>query len=136
MITIGILGAGQLGKMLAEAATKLGFKTHVFAPDADPIAANVATHFTAAEYTDAAKLRTFADSVDVITLEFENVPVAPLKQLLSSPRMRGSILKMDPRVKPEDDNYFICPSPVVLEVCQHRVKEKTLAQRLGIKTAP
>lgn len=114
MKTIGILGAGQLGKMLAEAANKLGFETHVFAPDTDPIAANVATHFTKAEYTDLPALQKFADSVDIITLEFENVPVEPLKTLCTP----------------------IFPSPSVLEISQHRVREKTLAQSLGIGTAP
>lgn len=100
--------------MLAQAAAKLGFETHVYAPDADPIAANVATHFTPADYTDHAALQRFADSVDVITLEFENVPVAPLRTLETP----------------------VCPSPAVLEVTQHRVKEKTLARSLGIGTAP
>jgi len=114
MKTIGILGAGQLGKMLAEAAGRLGFATHVFAPDADPIAASVATHFTHAEYTDLEALQKFAASVDVITLEFENVPVGPLMAL----------------------KIPIHPSPKVLEISQHRVREKTLAQSLGIHTAP
>ncbi len=114
MRTIGILGAGQLGKMLTEAANKLGFTTHIFAPDSDPIAASVATHFTKADYTDLPALQKFAASVDVITLEFENVPVAPLKEI-STP---------------------IYPSPSVLEVSQHRVREKTLAGSLGIGTAP
>lgn len=112
--TIGILGAGQLGKMLAEAAKKLGFKTHVFAPDADPIAAIVADHFTHAEYTNIEALQQFAASVDVITLEFENVPVAPIKTLTTP----------------------VFPGAHVLEVSQHRVKEKQLAQSLGIGTAP
>lgn len=111
---IGILGAGQLGKMLAEAATKLGHETHVFAPDEDPIAASVSTRFTKGDYTDLAALKAFSESVDVITLEFENVPVAPLK-MLKTP---------------------ICPSPAVLEVTQHRVREKSLAQTLGTGTAP
>lgn len=114
MKTIGILGAGQLGKMLCEAAGQLGFETHVFAPDADPIAAAVATRFTSADYTDYAALTTFAGSVDVITLEFENVPVPPLQSLTTR----------------------VCPSPSVLEITQHRVQEKTLAKRLGIGTAP
>lgn len=112
--TIGILGAGQLGKMLAEAAAKLGFRTHVYAPDPDPIAASVATQFTAGAYEDLDKLKAFAASVDVITLEFENIPTAPLKKIASP----------------------ICPGMHVLEVSQHRVKEKQLAQSLGIGTAP
>ncbi len=114
MKTIGILGAGQLGKMLAEAASRLGFETHVFAPDADPIAAAVATRFTHADYHDIEALQAFAKAVDVITLEFENVPVVPL-QTLAAP---------------------VCPSPAVLAVTQHRIKEKNLARSLGIGTAP
>lgn len=114
MKRIGILGAGQLGKMLCEAAIKLGFETHVFAPDEDPIAANVSTYYTKADYTDLAALQRFAGSVDVITLEFENVPVAPLKTLTTP----------------------VYPSPLVLEVSQHRIKEKILAKSLAIGTAP
>ncbi len=112
--TIGILGAGQLGKMLCEAAKKLGFETHVFAPDEDPIAASVATHFTQANYTDLPALQKWAASVDVITLEFENVPVAPLLTLTTP----------------------IYPSPQLLETSQHRLREKTLANNLAIATAP
>lgn len=112
--TIGILGAGQLGKMLAEAARELGYKTHIYAPDADPIAASVADYFTKAEYTDIAALQAFANSVEVITLEFENVPVEPLKTLTTP----------------------IHPSVAVLELSQHRVREKMLATSLGIATAP
>ena len=114
MKTIGILGAGQLGKMLAEAATKLGFETHVYAPDEDPIAAPVATRFTQGSYDDAAALEKFAESVDIITLEFENVPVGPLKNLKTP----------------------ICPGVQVLEVSQHRIHEKELARSLGMVTAP
>lgn len=114
MKTIGILGAGQLGKMLAEAATKLGFKTYVYAPDSDPIAASVATRFSQKEYHDLHALRNFATIVDVITLEFENVPVEPLQKI----------------------STHIRPSPAVLEVTQHRIREKTLARDLGIGTAP
>lgn len=114
MTTIGILGAGQLGKMLAEAANKLGYKTHIFAPDADPIAASVSHQFTHADYTDEPSLATFAANVDVITLEFENVPVAPLLALQTP----------------------IHPSPALLEVSQHRLREKNLARKLHIGTAP
>ena len=112
--TVGILGAGQLGKMLAEAASELGFKTHIFAPDEDPIAASVATQFTKANYTDLDALQAFAKSVDVITLEFENVPVGPLRTLATP----------------------VYPSPGILAISQHRVEEKTLARELGIATAP
>jgi 5-(carboxyamino)imidazole ribonucleotide synthase len=113
MTTIGILGAGQLGKMLAESALKLGYTPHLFAPDTDPLIPEGALH-TKADYTDIEALRTFADLVDVITLEFENVPVAYLKEITTP----------------------IYPSPSVLEISQHRMKEKTLARDLGIGTAP
>jgi len=71
---IGILGGGQLGKMLAQAAAKLGFKAHVFAPDEDAPAACVAAHYVKADYTDAAALADFAEGVDVLTYEFESIP--------------------------------------------------------------
>jgi len=100
--------------MLAQAATTLGYKTHVYAPDEDPIAAAVSTRFTKADYNDRDALQNFASSVDVITLEFENVPTAPLAALKTP----------------------ICPGVQALEVSQHRVKEKTLARSLGIGTAP
>ena len=108
--TIGILGSGQLGKMLAEAAGKLGFNVIAYAPDSDPLVKNTIK----GSYSDLAALQEFAKNVDIITLEFENVPVAPLKTL-STP---------------------IYPGVHVLEISQHRVKEKTLANGLGIKTAP
>ena len=110
---IGILGAGQLGKMLAEAATRLGFKTHVFAPDLDPIAAQASTYYTKGDYNDRAALKKFADDVDVITLEFENVPVGPLKPLFTP----------------------VYPSDSVLEISQHRISEKRLARSLSIGAA-
>ncbi len=79
--TIGIIGGGQLGKMLAIAAVRLGYKCHVFAPDADPCAAAVAAHFTRAAYSDVDALRAFAAAVDIATYEFENVPASSLEVL-------------------------------------------------------
>ncbi len=76
--TIGIIGGGQLGKMLAVAGAQLGYKCHVFAPDADPCAAAVAAQFTRADYSDADALRAFAEGVDVATYEFENIPASSL----------------------------------------------------------
>jgi 5-(carboxyamino)imidazole ribonucleotide synthase len=77
--TIGIIGGGQLGKMLAVAAAQLGYKCHIFEPGQAPCAADVAAYFTRADYADTAALRSFADSVDVATYEFENVPAASLE---------------------------------------------------------
>ena len=82
--TIGILGSGQLGRMLAlEAAARLGFKCHVFAPDRTSPAFDVVQQATFADYTDTAALDRFADNVDVVTYEFENVPA---EAALFSPR--------------------------------------------------
>jgi len=76
---IGILGGGQLGKMLAQAAAKLGFRAHVFAPDDDAPAAHVAAHHVKAAYEDAEALTAFARGVDVLTYEFESIPADSLK---------------------------------------------------------
>ena len=79
--TIGIIGGGQLGRMLSMAAAELGYDCHVFAPDADPPAARVAARATRAAYDDFAALRGFADAVDVATYEFENLPAEALAEL-------------------------------------------------------
>ena len=79
--TIGILGGGQLGRMLSVAAARLGYKTHIFEPSANPPAADVAHAVTTAPYDDIAALQAFAASVDVITYEFENIPTAALDAL-------------------------------------------------------
>jgi 5-(carboxyamino)imidazole ribonucleotide synthase len=76
---IGILGGGQLGKMLAQAAAKLGFRAHVFAPDDDAPAAHVAAHYVKASYEDAEALTAFARGVDVLTYEFESIPADSLQ---------------------------------------------------------
>ena len=76
--TIGILGGGQLGRMLSVAAARLGFKTHIFEPGANPPAGDVAHAVTTAPYEDAAALAAFAAACDVVTFEFENVPTAAL----------------------------------------------------------
>ncbi len=78
---IGILGGGQLGRMLALAAAQLGYKCHVFDPAEAPPAAAVAAQFTRADFTDRAALEAFGRAVDVATYEFENLPVAPLEVL-------------------------------------------------------
>ena len=72
--TIGILGGGQLGRMLAMAAARLGLRCQVFSPDPDSPAFDVVSNATCAEYADVEALELFANDVDVITYEFENVP--------------------------------------------------------------
>jgi 5-(carboxyamino)imidazole ribonucleotide synthase len=76
---IGILGGGQLGKMLVQAAAKLGFRAHVFAPDDDAPAARVAAHYVKADYADSDALAEFAAGADVVTYEFENIPADSLR---------------------------------------------------------
>ncbi|MCA3544638.1 MAG: 5-(carboxyamino)imidazole ribonucleotide synthase, partial [Rhodobacter sp.] len=78
---IGILGGGQLGRMLSVAAARLGYRTHVYEPGTAPPAADVAHAVTTADYGDAAALAAFAGAVDVVTYEFENVPTAALDLL-------------------------------------------------------
>jgi len=81
--TIGIIGGGQLGKMLAVAAAQLGYRCHIFDPGEAPCAAGVASSFTRADYSDVEALSRFADAVDVATYEFENVPAASLDVIAS-----------------------------------------------------
>ncbi|AQS48380.1 5-(carboxyamino)imidazole ribonucleotide synthase [Thioclava nitratireducens] len=113
---IGILGGGQLGRMLSVAASRLGYKTHIFEPGANPPAGDVAHAVTTAPYEDEAALRAFAEAVDVITYEFENVPTSALDLLES--------------LKP------IRPSRKALAVSQDRLVEKAFLNDLGLATAP
>ena len=113
--TIGILGGGQLGRMMAMAAAQLGYHVHVFAPERDSVAAEVAAKFTCASWHDSGALIEFARECDVITYEFENVPVAPLAAL---PQER------------------LAPSPRALEVAQDRVREKRFIEEAGGRPAP
>ncbi|MEK9936603.1 MAG: 5-(carboxyamino)imidazole ribonucleotide synthase [Rhodobiaceae bacterium] len=112
---IGILGGGQLGRMLAIAAAQLGLQTHVFAPDADASpAGQVATLATTADYDDVEALRRFAASVDAVTSEFENVPAATMEVI--------------------DASCLASPGAAALRAAQHRIAEKSLAAELGIAT--
>ena len=83
---IGILGGGQLGRMMALAAAQLGYRCHIFDPHERPCAAEVASLFTRASFDDEVALRGFADTCDVATYEFENLPVRPLEALGSKLR--------------------------------------------------
>ncbi len=114
--TIGILGDGQLGRMMAIAAAELGYKTHIFGQDADSPAAQVAGAVTLADYTDQGALRKFAEAVDTVTLEFENIPVETLTFL-------------EPLVP-------VRPGRKVLEITQDRHLEKSFINNLGVPTAP
>ena len=113
---IGILGGGQLGRMLAVAASRLGLKAHIFEPGANPPAGQVADQVTTASYEDEAALRRFAQSVDVITYEFENIPTSAL-----------DILE---QIRP------IHPGRLALAISQDRLSEKEFLTGLGLKVAP
>lgn len=114
--TIGILGGGQLGRMLSVAAARLGLKTHIFEPSAGAPAGDVAYQVTTASYTDEAALKAFGNSVDVITYEFENIPTSALDLLEA--------------LAP------IHPGRQALATSQDRLTEKTFLQGLGLQTAP
>lgn len=114
--TIGILGGGQLGRMLSVAAARLGYRTHIYEPAAHPPAADVAHALTTAPYEDAAALEAFARSVDVITYEFENVPTSALDLLESLRPIR--------------------PNRRALATSQDRILEKDFLTGLGLTTAP
>src|SRR3546814_5576193 len=79
--TIGILVGGQLGRMLGLAAAQLGYKVHIYAPDATSVAAEVTAHHSQAAWDDEPRLAAFAATCDVVTYEFENVPVDTLRYL-------------------------------------------------------
>ena len=113
---IGILGGGQLGRMLSVAASRLGLKTHIYEPGANPPAGQVADAVTTAAYEDTAALERFAASVDVITYEFENIPTTALDVLEAHRPIR--------------------PAREALRVSQDRLIEKDFLQGLGLKTAP
>lgn len=114
--TIGILGGGQLGRMLSVAAARLGFRTHIFEPGANPPAGHVADRVTTAPYEDETALRAFGEAVDIITFEFENVPTSALDLL-------GSLAP-------------IHPGRDALRISQDRITEKDFLSGLGLTVAP
>ncbi|EAR51465.1 phosphoribosylaminoimidazole carboxylase, ATPase subunit [Oceanicola granulosus HTCC2516] len=113
---IGILGGGQLGRMLALAAARLGLRCHIYEPSETPPAAQVAERCTTAAWEDRAALEAFARGVDVVTYEFENVPTEALDVIEA--------------IRP------IRPGRRALAISQDRLTEKTFLQDLGLATAP
>lgn len=114
--TIGILGGGQLGRMLAVAAARLGFRTHVFEPGANPPAGDVAHALTTAGYDDVDALTAFAKSVDIVTFEFENIPTDALDVIENITPIR--------------------PNREALRTSQDRLVEKQFLEGLGLTVAP
>ncbi|MEQ8193210.1 MAG: 5-(carboxyamino)imidazole ribonucleotide synthase [Rhodospirillales bacterium] len=113
--TIGILGGGQLGRMAAMAAARLGYSVHVFSPEPDAPAAEVSRYHTCAAFDDWPALESFARTVQVITCEMEHVPSPTLRYVAAITPLR--------------------PGAGVFETCQDRVAEKTFLNRIGITTA-
>lgn len=114
--TIGILGGGQLGRMLAMAAARLGLRVHTFDPDSACPAADVSKRLTVARFDDAAAMERFADSVDAITFEWESVPTEALRALRDTPPIR--------------------PPAEAVCVLQDRLSEKRFLEGLGLRVAP
>ncbi|HEX6219106.1 MAG TPA: 5-(carboxyamino)imidazole ribonucleotide synthase [Sphingomicrobium sp.] len=112
--TIGIVGGGQLGRMLAIAAAQLGYKCHIYDPHVHPCAADVAAEFTRAAFDDVEALRRFADACDVVTYEFENLPVAALETIADK----------------------LKPGTRSLAVAQDRAEEKAFIEDCGARVAP
>ncbi|MDX2185627.1 MAG: 5-(carboxyamino)imidazole ribonucleotide synthase [Opitutaceae bacterium] len=114
--TIGVLGGGQLGRMFSHAASRLGYRVHVFEPSGPCPAGEVSAAETNAPYTDVAKLREFVASCDVVTYEFENIPVSPLWEIEKAVQLH--------------------PHWNVLEVCQNRMREKSWLRKNGFPHVP
>ncbi len=114
--TIGILGGGQLGRMLAVAAAQLGYRTQILAPDAESVAAQTASSFTRADYHSRIVLDELAGAADVVTYEFENIALEPIQYL--------------------SGHVPVHPTPRALHVAQDRATEKSYVDALGGRTAP
>jgi len=114
--TIGIIGGGQLGRMLALAAARLGLKTAIYNDAGDAPAFQVTPHSVAAPYEDLDRLAAFADACDVVTFEFENLPAHAIAHLAQHVPVR--------------------PGAHALATTQDRLSEKSFVEKLGLKTAP
>lgn len=113
---LGMLGAGQLGRMFALAAARLGYHVHVFSPRVDSPTGQVSHRETVANYADVEALAKFAQSVDVVTLEFENIPTAAIEVVEKYAPVR--------------------PSRSVLHITQNRLREKQFLTKIGVPCAP
>ena len=113
-ITLGIIGSGQLGSLLCQAAKKLNIKTVIISDDEQGPAQNYSDQFIFAKYEDSEKIKEFINKVDIVTYEFENIPVKILKKI--------------------DKEKKVLPKPSINQIIQNRKLEKTFINGLGIKT--
>lgn len=114
--TVGVLGSGQLGRMLALAARRMGYRVHVLSPDSDSPTGQVADREWSAAYDDLDAVREFARSVDVVTLEFENIPAETVEEV--------------------SDAVPVRPGWKALHTAQNRLREKTFLEKAGFPVAP
>ena len=113
---VGILGGGQLGRMIAMAAARLGFKVHIYCPEEEAPARQVAYQWTVGEYEDIPRLEAFAEATDVVTYEFENIPAETAKLLAKKTLVR--------------------PHPAALEIAQDRELERKFLTKIGVPVSP
>jgi len=114
--TVGVMGSGQLGRMFAIAARRMGYRLHVFSPEKDTPAGQLADLEVAAPYEDQAAVAAFAAGVDVLTFEFENIPVRSIQWAAA--------------------HCVVRPAGEILHICQHRLREKQFLASAGIPIAP
>lgn len=114
--TIGVMGGGQLGRMFAGAARRMGYRVHVFSPEQNGPAAQLSDFSTVADYSDKTAVEQFASAIDVLTFEFENIPVQTVNWC--------------------SDTVPVRPAAHVLHTAQHRLREKTFLSRAGFPVAP
>ena len=114
--TIGVMGGGQLGRMLAFAARRTGYRVHIFSPEKDGPAAQVSNRSIVADYADEEAVKRFAAGVDVITFEFENIPVQTIEWCAH--------------------DHDVRPAGAILHIAQNRLREKNFLAHAGIPLAP
>jgi 5-(carboxyamino)imidazole ribonucleotide synthase len=115
--TIGVLGSGQLGRMFAMAARRMGYLVHTFSPETDTPTGQISDKEYTASYDDLDELRVFARGVDVVTFEFENIPLSTIEAV-------------------EEERVPVRPSGLALHTAQHRLREKTFLSEHGFPVAP
>src|SRR5436190_13197531 len=113
---IGVMGGGQLGRMFAIAARRMGYRVHIFTPDHDSPASELADHTTEADFRNEDAVRAFARSVDLLTFEFENIPAETIEWCASHCEVR--------------------PSGAIIETAQHRLREKLFLSQHGVPVPP